>query len=78
MKKYMIVENYKAGCFEKIYERYDTEGRLLPEGLYFLNSWVNKDKNICFQLMESNDAALFHVWFMKWEDLVDFEFYPID
>jgi len=55
MKKYMVVENYKEGCFEKIYERYHTKGRLFPEGLHFLNSWVNKEKNICFQLMEAND-----------------------
>ena len=45
MKKYMVVENYKNGCFEKIYERYNSKGRLFPEGLHFLNSWVNKDKN---------------------------------
>jgi hypothetical protein len=78
MRKYMVVENYKEGCFEKIYERYNSEGRLFPEGLQFLNAWVNKDKNICFQLMESNEPELFYEWFKKWEDLVDFELYPID
>ena len=78
MKKYMVVENYKEGCFEKIYERYNSKGRLLPEDLHFLNSWVNKEKNICFQLMESNDSTLFSIWFKEWEDLVDFELYPID
>lgn len=78
MKKYMVVENYKEGCFENIYERYNSEGRLLPEGLNFSNSWVNKEKNICFQLMEANDPELFYVWFEKWNDLVDFELYPID
>ena len=78
MKKYMVVENYKEGCFEKIYERYRSKGRLLPEGLYFLNSWVNKDKNICFQLMEANDEQLFYKWFERWHDLIDFELYPVD
>ena len=78
MKTYMVVEHYKEGCFEKIYERYHSMGRLFPEGLHFLNSWVNKDGNICFQLMESNDQALFYEWFKKWQDLVDFEIYPID
>jgi hypothetical protein len=78
MKKHMVVENYKEGCFENIYERYNSEGRLLPEGLNFSNSWVNKEKNICFQLMEANDPELFYVWFEKWNDLVDFELYPID
>ena len=74
----MVVENYKKDCFDKIYERYNSQGRLFPEGLHFLNSWVNKEKNICFQLMESNDPTLFPIWFKKWEDLVDFELYPID
>lgn len=78
MKKYMVVENYKKDCFDKIYERYNSKGRLFPEGLHFLNSWVNKDKNICFQLMESNDPTLFSIWFKEWEDLVNFELYPID
>ncbi|TKB24655.1 DUF3303 domain-containing protein [Desulfopila sp. IMCC35006] len=78
MKKYMVVENYKKGCYEKIYERYHVQGRLLPDGLHFLNSWVNKDQSICFQLMEANDSELFSEWFRKWDDLVDFELYPID
>jgi Domain of unknown function (DUF3303) len=78
MKKYMVVENYKDGCYEKIYERYNSKGRLLPEGLQFLNSWVNKKNNICFQLMETNDENLFHKWFKSWEDLVDFDLFPID
>jgi hypothetical protein len=78
MKKYMVVENYKSGCYEKIYERYNSSGRLLPEELHYLNSWVNKDKNICFQLMETNNEELFYQWFSKWKDLVDFELYPID
>jgi hypothetical protein len=78
MKKYMVVERYKKGCFEQVYERYNSKGRMFPDGLHFLNSWVNKDKNICFQLMESNDDKLFYQWFEKWQDLVEFELFPID
>ena len=78
MKKYMVIEKYKQGCFDKVYKRYNTRGRLLPEGLNYLNSWVNQEKNICFQLMESNDAELFYLWFKHWEDLVEFELFPID
>ncbi len=78
MKKHMVVENYKEDCCEKIYERYNSKGRFFPEGLHFKNSWVNKEKSICFQLMEANDPELFDAWFEKWNDLVDFELYPID
>jgi len=78
MKKYMVIEKYKLGCYKAIYERYNLKGRMFPEGLHYLNSWVNKDKNICFQLMESIDPELFPKWFKNWEDLIDFEICPID
>lgn len=78
MKKYMVIEKYKDGCFDKVYERYNLSGRMLPNGLMYLNSWVNMEKNICFQLMESKEINLFFEWFKNWEDLVDFEIYPID
>ncbi|MEE4240946.1 MAG: DUF3303 family protein [Desulfopila sp.] len=78
MKKYMVVEHFKEGCFDEIYERYNSKGRLLPEGLHFLNSWVNKENSVCFQLMETNDSAQFPLWFKEWEDLVDFEVFSID
>ena len=78
MKKYMVVESYRDGCFEKVYERYHAQGRMLPEGLMYLNSWVNREQRICFQLMETADESLFQEWFKKWEDLVGFELFPVD
>ena len=78
MKKFMVIEKYKPGSFEAIYERHNLKGRMLPKGLHYLNSWINKDNNICFQLMESNNPELFSKWFSNWEDLIDFEIYPID
>ncbi len=60
------------------YRVYNEKGRQFPEGLYYLNSWVNKEKNICFQLMESNEESLFYEWFKKWETYVDFELIPLD
>jgi hypothetical protein len=78
MNKYIMVERYKEGCFDAIYERYNSQGRMFPDGLHYLNSWVSKDKNICFQLMESNNIELFYTWFQNWEDLIDFELFPID
>lgn len=78
MKKYIVVENFKPGLMEENYKVYNAKGRQFPDGLYYLNSWVNTEKNICFQLMESNDESLFYVWFKKWEQFVDFELYPLD
>ena len=78
MKKYMVIEYFKLGCFEAIYERYNQQGRLLPEGLHYLESWVSKDKNVCFQLMETDDVALFPEWFSRWDDVIEFEVYIIE
>ena len=78
MKKFMVVERFRDGCFDRVYARLDARGRMLPEGLMYLNSWVNKDRNICFQLMETNDESLFAKWMREWDDLVDFEIYPLD
>lgn len=74
----MVIEHFKDGCFDAAYERFHTKGRLLPKGLNYLNSWVNKDASLCFQLMETNTPALFGTWFERWADLVDFEVIEID
>ncbi len=78
MKQYMVVEHFKEGCFERVYQRFGERGRLLPDGLNYLNSWLNEDNNICFQLMETKDEGLFAVWTKQWQDLVDFEIFAID
>ena len=78
MKTYMVIEKYRDGCFENVYARYHAKGRMLPEGLMYMNSWVNREQGICFQLMETADASLFQEWFKRWEDLVSFELFPID
>ena len=69
MKQYMVVETFFPGCKTKIYGRFHTKGRMLPDGLMYLNSWLEKDGDRCFQLMETNDSSLFQVWFENWKDL---------
>lgn len=69
MKQYMVIETFKPGCKDKIYERFQKKGRMLPEGLHYLNSWLEKDGARCFQLMETNDPSLFNKWLEHWKDL---------
>lgn len=78
MKKYMVVERFKPGCLDEVYRRFNEKGRMLPEGLTYLNSWVNREKNVCYQLMETNDQNLFELWIDQWKDLTKFEIIPID
>jgi hypothetical protein len=68
MKLFMVIEHFAPGAKEKIYERFHRKGRMLPEGLHYLNSWLEKGGDRCFQLMETNDPRLFDVWFENWKD----------
>jgi hypothetical protein len=77
MTKYMVIENYRAGCFDKIYNRFHKDGRMLPEGLVFIESWLEKSGKRCFQLMETENPETFKAWIKNWEDLVDFEIIEI-
>ena len=75
--KYMVIETFKAGSAEKIYQRYDASGRMLPSGLSYIDSWITADRKRCFQLMETDNESLFDDWIENWDDLVDFEVIPI-
>ena len=73
MKQYMVIETFLPNCRQKVYERFQARGRLLPPGLTYLNSWLEKDGHRCFQLMEADDPGLFKIWTEHWKDLVAFE-----
>lgn len=74
----MVVERFKDGCWDAAYDRFHTQGRLLPEGLTYVNSWPNKEQSICYQLMETERPELFQDWFTRWADLVEFEVVVVD
>jgi hypothetical protein len=69
----MVIETFRPGCKAKIYERFHQKGRMMPDGLTYVNSWLEKDGARCFQLMEADDPALFQVWFDHWKDLMEIE-----
>jgi hypothetical protein len=75
---YMLIERYSSGP-GPVYERAAAHGRMLPNGLRYIDSWVVDDENLdrCFQLMETDDPAQFDVWRERWRDLGTFEIYPV-
>jgi len=77
MKSFIVIEKFKPHCLEKVYERFHRAGRMLPEGLFYLDSWLEKTGERCFQLMETSDPSLFEEWIKQWDDLVDFEIIEI-
>ena len=73
MKRYMVIEQFAPGAKDKVYERFREKGRMLPDGLVYIDSWLAADGGRCFQLMETNDPTLFEPWLDCWKDLVRFE-----
>jgi len=73
LTRYMVIESFAAGRLNDVYERFHSKGRMLPEGLHYIESWLSKDGRRCFQLMETEDPSLFGVWEKSWQDLVEFE-----
>ncbi|MDK8465255.1 DUF3303 family protein [Marinobacter sp. SS13-12] len=74
----MVIEHFKPNCMEAVYERFSFKGRMLPPGLLFVNSWVNTELGICYQLMETDNSQLFSVWTNHWNDLIEFDIVPVD
>ena len=73
----MIVERFKNQDPVPVYRRFRERGRLAPEGLQYLSSWVDEKLETCFQLMETADGKLVEDWIACWSDLVEFEVYPV-
>jgi uncharacterized protein DUF3303 len=74
---YMIIERFRGGDAVPVYRRFRDQGRLAPEGLQYVASWVTKDLERCFQVMECEDDRLLSEWMSRWKDLVDFEVIPV-
>jgi hypothetical protein len=74
---YMVVEHFEGGDAAPIYDRFRARGRLAPDGLVYVASWVNLERGCCFQLMETADPRLIDEWTAQWHDLVDFEVHPV-
>jgi hypothetical protein len=74
---YMVVEHFKNQDPLPVYRRFRDHGRLAPEGLQYVSSWVDEKLERCFQLMETDDRSLLDEWISKWSDIVSFEVYPV-
>jgi len=74
---YMIVEHFKNGDAVSVYRRFRDHGRMAPEGLTYVSSWVDDEFQHCYQLMEAHDRRLLDQWMSHWNDLVEFEVYPV-
>jgi hypothetical protein len=74
---YMIVERFRDGDALPVYRRFRDQGRLMPEGLRYVSSWITDDLRRCFQVMECEDLRLLEEWMERWKDLIEFEVIPV-
>ena len=75
MALYMVIERFKDTA--AVYRRFREQGRMAPEGLRYVSSWVDEKIEYCYQVMETNDPRLLEQWMANWKDLVDFEVHPV-
>lgn len=74
---FMVVEHFKNNDALPVYQRFRDRGRMTPQGLAYVSSWVDQKLERCYQLMETEDPALLDQWIANWSDIADFEVYPV-
>jgi Domain of unknown function (DUF3303) len=72
----MVVERFMQGA-RPVYERAAEKGRMLPDGLVYVDSWIDESLERCYQLMETEDPGLFDEWIASWSDIGEFEVVPV-
>lgn len=70
---FMVVERFKNRDAKAIYTRLQEKGRMMPDGLKYVGSWIEDNFDRCFQLMECDDPQLFEQWTVHWRDIMDVE-----
>lgn len=70
---FMVIERFKNRDAQAVYSRFKEKGRMMPDGLTYLGSWVEDNFDRCFQLMECDNPHLFEQWLVHWQDVADFE-----
>jgi hypothetical protein len=73
----MVIERFKNRDAKAVYRRFRDQGRMAPDGLVYVESWVETNFDRCFQLMECGDARLLEEWAQHWRNLVEFEFVSV-
>ena len=70
---FMVIERFKNRDAVAVYRRFRDQGRMAPEGLTYVGSWVEVNWDRCFQLMECDDPRLLQAWVARGSVLAEFE-----
>ena len=74
---FMVIERFRDRDAKAVYRRFREQGRMMPEGLTYVGSWIEANFDRCFQLMECDDARLLQDWLLNWSDLMECEIVPV-
>ncbi|MEJ0073850.1 MAG: DUF3303 family protein [Alphaproteobacteria bacterium] len=74
---FMVVERFRDRNAKAVYRRFRDQGRMMPDGLKYVGSWIEANLDRCFQLMECDDARLLQDWVLNWSDLMECEIVPV-
>ena len=77
MPLFMVVEHFRNREAAPVYRRFKERGRMAPDGLTYVSSWVDENLATCYQLMETSNRALLDQWMRNWIDLVEFEVHAV-
>jgi hypothetical protein len=75
--QFMVIETFRNQDAKTVYRRFKEKGRMMPDGLAFVASYVTADLGRCFQVMECEDVTLLQRWVAEWSDIVAFEIVPV-
>lgn len=75
--QFMIIERFIPGKVKNMYQRFSEKGRMMPDGVAFVGSWINESVTICYQVMDAESREQLQIWIDNWKDYVDFEVIPV-
>ena len=74
---FMVIERFHAHKLKELYQRFEIKGRMLPDGVHYINSWIDENVSTCYQVMEGESKEKLLEWVSHWQDLADFEIIPV-
>ena len=74
---FMVIEHFRPAQAREVYRRLRDRGRMAPQGVRYISSWIDLDFRRCFQVMEAENEAMLKQWTDNWDDLMEFEIVPV-
>ena len=74
---FMVIERFRNADAEAVYRHFQEKGRMAPEGVTYVDSWISASMDVCFQIMETDDLSKLQEWVVNWSPVVMCEIVPV-